>query len=310
MFTEVATNIQKLIVRFPGGMGEVNSYLIKGDRGFTVIDTGTYSKEAIETWQSALKSGIEIEKVVLTHTHEDHIGLAKWFQQQVKVPVFVSKLGYQEMLKHRNLEQIIQQLDSLIKKHGGSDRLKKLKNNAFIYDFEPDGFFDTNEMIQLGNDLYEVIWTPGHAPDQYCFYHKHTEVMIVGDHILKDISPVIGLWTGEEQNLLEDYYHSLSIMKNYPTNIALPGHGDVIQALDVRVKELKERHDYRLEQVVEQVMNEPKTAKQVCEEMYGTSNNGLLFSPFLATLTWCLYLESNERVTRIERGGKIYFKAI
>ena len=101
MLTKVTEHIDKLEIQFPGGMGQLNSYLIKGENGYTIIDTGLYSEEAIETWEQVLASGIKPEKVVLTHTHQDHIGLAKWFQQHVGVPVYVSSLGYKEMLKNR-----------------------------------------------------------------------------------------------------------------------------------------------------------------------------------------------------------------
>ena len=93
MLTEVADGIHKLVIKFPKGMGEVNCYLLEGKNGYTVIDTGTNSIEAKEGWEKVLSSGIVIEKVVLTHTHQDHIGLAKWFQQEIGVPVIVSNLG-------------------------------------------------------------------------------------------------------------------------------------------------------------------------------------------------------------------------
>src|SRR4051794_39003718 len=102
MLANVTDGIHKLVIKFPEGMGEVNCYLIEGKNGYTVIDTGTDSIESKVGWRKVLSTGVVIEKVVLTHTHQDHIGLAKWFQQEVGVPVLVSNLGYEEMRKKRN----------------------------------------------------------------------------------------------------------------------------------------------------------------------------------------------------------------
>ena len=82
MLIKITDDIYQLVVRFPFGMREVNSYLIKGEKGFTVIDTGSYAKESIDIWEQTLSSGVKVEKVVLTHAHPDHIGLAGWFQER------------------------------------------------------------------------------------------------------------------------------------------------------------------------------------------------------------------------------------
>ncbi|WP_067724857.1 MBL fold metallo-hydrolase [Oceanobacillus damuensis] len=307
MFEHVTDDIEKLIVRFPGGMGEVNCYLIKGESGYTVIDTGTYANESIDLWETVLESGVLVEKVVLTHTHQDHIGLARWFQESIGVPVFTSKLGYMEMLKARNFKNKKEKLDSLIKRHGGTGIPKRLDNDAFIYDFEPDGFFEENDNIQLGNDFYEVIWVPGHAPDQYIFYQRDKKILIVGDHILKDISPVIGLWLGEESNLLKEYYDSLEKMTQFPAVIALPGHGPEITNLEARVQDIKDKHDYRLEQILEHITDQGKTANELSKEIYASLNMSVFISPFMATLTRLIYLESLGEIHRVEKNGLICF---
>ncbi|UJL47369.1 MBL fold metallo-hydrolase [Virgibacillus sp. NKC19-16] len=310
MLEKIRENIYKVNIRFSSsGMQEVNCYLFKGEQGYTVIDTGLYSKEAFEVWRRVLETGIVVEKVVLTHTHQDHIGLAKWFQDNVGVPVYTSNLGYKEMQKNRETN-VRDKIKRLVVKHGGYELPTNSEDGSFIYDFEPDGFFEKNREILLGDELYEAIWTPGHAPDHFCFYNKSNKVMIVGDHLLKDISPVIGLWTGEEANPVEDYYHSLELIANCPTNIALPGHGESIFELNKRVAETKSRHASRLQQVLEGVENERKTAHQVCEEIYGNLESALYVSQLMATITRLIYLESVGKVKRVEEEGIVMFQAI
>ncbi|MFJ8064007.1 MBL fold metallo-hydrolase [Psychrobacillus sp. NPDC096426] len=308
MLTEVTDGIHKLVIKFPKGMGEVNCYLIEGKNGYTVIDTGTDSIESKEGWKKVLSSGILIEKVVLTHTHQDHIGLAKWFQQEVGVPVIVSNLGYEEMRKNRNSHGR-DRLNSLIIRHGGQSLPNKINEDPPIYDFEPNGFFENHQHIQLGEELFEAIWTPGHAPDHFCFYNENKKIMIIGDHVLNKINPVIGLWSGEEENPLKDYFLSLTELEKYPADITLPGHGDLIYDLHSRINELTAKHEYRLQQVLQSVTSESKTANQICHEVYGTVNIILNLSSFMATLTRLLYLESIGNVERQELDGVVKFKA-
>ena len=307
LLVNVSEGIEKLVVRFPGGMQEVNSYLVKGENGYTVIDTGIYSEEAIATWEALFDTGVEVKKVVLTHTHQDHIGLARWFQEKKGVPVYTSKLGYKEMQKHRDKKNIKENLADLLHMHGGPNLPGRIGNDSFIYEFEPDGFFDETDTILLGNQCFEVVWTPGHAPDHYCFYQKDRKLMLIGDHILNKISPVIGLWTGEEFNPLNDYFASVERMQHYPTALALPGHGENIHRLSERVQTLIQGHERRLNEVESIVKAETLTAAEVCEKIYGSLKFSHFVSPFMATLTRLIYLESMDKIHRFYDNEKVYF---
>lgn len=306
---QVAEDIELVVVSYPGGMESTNCYLLRGDNGYTVIDTGMYSRAAICQWEEILDSGYHIEKVVLTHVHQDHIGLAKWFQEEKGIPIIVSKLSYGEMKKYRH-PGFHSRFTNLVMNHGVPFIPDRLSNTRFIYDFEPDGFFDEGDKIRLGNHQYEVIWTPGHAYDHYCFYNGEEKIMIIGDHVLKHLNPVIGLWAGEEMNLLKLYFESLDKMKGYAVNLALPGHGESILDLQGRVEKIKESHQKRLQQVYELIKNNEKTALDVCMEMYGFSNIEKMASPFMASLTRLIYLEKVGEIERLEKNNRFLFKAV
>lgn len=307
MFTQVAEGIHKLVVRFPGGMEEVNCYFFAGEKGYTVVDTGTYSEEAISTWQQVIASGITIDKIVLTHTHQDHIGMAKWLRDRLGVPVIVSDLGYQEMQDFQ-ANDINARLKHLLRKHGAAALITERPDDSFIYDFEPDGIYHNQAYIRLGDRDYEAIWTPGHAPDHFCFYQPETQIMIVGDHILQHVSPVIGLWAGREENPLRAYYDALQTLNHYPTDIALPGHGEMIHHLQERAQHIKKRHDQRLSQALEIIQTGEKTAYHVCSEVYGEMDKRLALSSFMATLTRLLYLESIGEIEQVERDEEVMFQ--
>ncbi|WP_040982279.1 MBL fold metallo-hydrolase [Oceanobacillus jeddahense] len=306
MLEHVTDDIYRLVVRFKGAMGEMNSYLIKGDNGYTVIDTGIHAPETKALWERVL-SNYKIEKLVLTHTHEDHIGLARWFQEIYEIPVYVSRRGYEQMSKGKDAKARKNRLKSLIKKHGAPPIPLKIRDESHIYKFEPDGFFDDNDEIKLGNRLYQTIWTPGHAPDHYCFYQPETEIMVIGDHVLNHLSPVIGLWMGEEHNPLEDYLKALDLLKDYRVRMALPGHGDMIENLDERITDISHRHEKRLEQILELMKEEEMTAFKLTTKAYGPMKSMAFASQFMATLTRLIYLEEHSKINVQTKKGKNYY---
>jgi glyoxylase-like metal-dependent hydrolase (beta-lactamase superfamily II) len=295
---KVAEDIYLVSVPVPL-MQQVNCYLFRGERGFTVVDTGLYTPEGIAIWERIMALGFTIEKIVLTHFHLDHIGLAKWFQEKHHVPVFISSLGYEEM-KRRRKGDYTDWVISFFQQHDGLRLFKTAIENQLamenqvmdIYEFEPDGLLEDSQYITLGNEIYETVWTPGHSPDHYCFYNHRREVMVIGDHILDQISPVILIESSADVNPLMNYFDSLEKVKEYSIKLALPGHGNLIGNLNKRIEKIKSGHHYRMEQILESLKDEEKTAGQMSQEIYSKGSSKLAYSPIMSTITRCIYLES------------------
>lgn len=309
MAQKVTENIYLLSIPVPYGMSQVNCFLFRGENGFTLVDTGSPGQEGKEIWEKLISSGIIIEKIVLTHYHIDHLGLARWFQQKHHIPIYISSLGFREMQKRRNhdYEEFV---INLFNKNGLPDGvLRRPEDYSYFYQFEPDELFEDGEHIMLGNDIYEAIWTPGHSVDQFCFYNKRYETMVVGDHILEKISPVILLESHADKNPLKDYFKSLDEVEKYSVKHILPGHGRVIKDLPKRTEKIKSGHHHRMGQILDLVKKEGKTAWQITQETYGSSGAGKFFSPFMATITRCIYLESHGKLESILKDGKIYYHA-
>jgi glyoxylase-like metal-dependent hydrolase (beta-lactamase superfamily II) len=308
--TKISEDIYQLVVRYPFGMYEMNSFLFQGDNGFTIVDTGSEAKESIDIWEKTVASGIKIEKLVLTHAHPDHIGLARWFQEHHHVPVFISSLGYKEIQSKRNTSNRNWILN-LLKTHDGPEIPRNMGNSEdAAYEFEPDGLFENQQNIKLGNEIYETIWTPGHSSDHFCFYNHIQQVMITGDHILAGLSPIIALWSENDLNPIKDNFASLEKLKAFPTKLALPGHGELIYNLNDRIEDMITGHKHRLQQILQFVGNEEKTAWQVCQEIYGTLSPTKFFAPFLATITRLIYLEKSGELHSELRDGKLLFRSI
>ena len=304
--TKISEEIYQLVVRYPFGMFEMNSYLFRGDNGFTIVDTGSEANESIDIWEKTIASGITVEKLVLTHAHPDHCGLARWFQDHHRVPVFISSLGYQELQRKRNHNRV-NWLQSFLKSHDCPEFPQNMGNEeADAYEFEPDGVFEDQQTLMLGNSSYETIWTPGHSHDHFCFYNQHEQIMVTGDHVLAGLSPIVALWSENEDNPINENFASLEKLKAYSTKVALPGHGELIYNLNDRIDEMIKSHTYRLQQILRIVGNEEKTSWQVCQEIYGTLGNTKVFAPLMATIARLIYLEKSGEVHSELRNGKYY----
>ncbi len=310
---EVADDIYLLSLPVPL-MHQVNCYLFRGENGFTLIDTGVYIKEGIEIWESLMSSGMIIEKVVLTHFHLDHIGFARWFQEKHHIPVYISHLGYQEMKKRREGDYS-DWVFSVFEEHDGfrvyraaiEEQIALETQLSDIYDFEPDGILNPKQMIRIGNESYETIWTPGHSFDHFCFYNQEKKCMVTGDHILEKISPIVLIESRADVNPLMNYFDSLEKVKDYHVEIALPGHGRVMKQINNRIAEIKSGHDYRMKQMIQSLNSGGKTAGQLTEEVYKKGYNKFAYGPIMSTIVRCIYLESIGRLkSKCINGKRIY----
>jgi glyoxylase-like metal-dependent hydrolase (beta-lactamase superfamily II) len=174
--------------------------------------------------------------------------------------------------------------------------------------FEPDELLDDEQEIWLGEYPFEAIWTPGHSPDHFCFYNRSDRLLLAGDHVLNEISPMIPIWSEEEGNPLQLYFDSLERVSALPVDLALPGHGSVIHDVTARISQIREGHEQRMQQIVDAIGQEGSTAGQVCQSVYQLPRIGSRnLAEFLMTLTRLLYLEAAGKVSSVERSGKVIF---
>ncbi|MCH6267267.1 MBL fold metallo-hydrolase [Neobacillus citreus] len=312
MIQKILENVYLLKVPIPYDFGYVNCYLIKGEKGFTVIDTGDYTDEAIQVWQKVMSEGVRVEKVVITHAHTDHLGLAGWFQEQFNVPVWMASKSYVELKKIRALfidKTYSNPIASFLEKHEGPPYPKEDDRfHQFIsYQFDPDELFEENEEIILGDSGYRTIWTPGHSPDHFSFYNKKEQVLFVGDHILNSINPIV-ICNGEGDNPLKDYFLAIEKLLPCKAKYVLPGHGEQINDLGARIELMMSHYQKRWEQTFHAIDEDGSTAFQVSQRVYGKNlSPERAGAAFFQTITNLVYLESLGHIRMEEYNGKILF---
>lgn len=130
---------------------------------------------------------------------------------------------------------------------------------------------------------------------------------MTGDHVLAGFYPIVALWSESDENPIKDNFSSLEKLKAYSTKLALPGHGELIYNLNNRIDEMIKSHNYRLQQILNFVGNEEKTAWQVFLDIYGSLSKTEFFAPLMATIARLIYLEKNGEVHSKLRNGKLFY---
>ncbi|UUZ89497.1 MBL fold metallo-hydrolase [Paenibacillus sp. P25] len=223
-------------VPLPFPLRWVNSYLLRGADGWTLIDPGLRTEAAEALWEAVLASfgiaGGDICRIVLTHHHPDHYGLAGWFQERSGAPVLLSAAGLEQV---RRLwgggRPMTEQLLALFREHGLPAELEapmREHMDGFVPSVSPRPevtLLAAGETVRLGNEDYVAIHTPGHAAGHLCLYRAETETMFCGDHVLPQISPNVSyLPGGIDENPLASYLDSLERISRCAVKLAFPGH--------------------------------------------------------------------------------------
>lgn len=273
-----------------GVLSSINIYLIEGEAGWALVDTGMDLPLFLDIIDSELHQiGIsfrDISKLVITHAHVDHFGLAYKLRKISGAKVYLHQF---EMLciseNGFNPQEIIDTMTEWLQKNGYPKKeitmIQRIPSETatyislayadtftyFIKVAYPDIILTGNEVISVGTFNFEIIWTPGHASGHICLYERAKKIFLSGDHILPEITPVIALSPYSRANPLEDYIRSLHRLKNLDVEFILPGHGDCNIDFQQRISELIQHHHERLEEILKILNETPKTVYEVSSEM-------------------------------------------
>lgn len=315
-------DVARIRIPLPFPLRWVNSYIIRGSDGFTLIDPGLHTTEAEQVWEKSLERlGIryeDIERIVLTHHHPDHYGLAGWMQERSGADVWLSEEGIQQVeAMWKGSFPLNEQIEQLFLRHGMDDAaLDKLSVHmeSFVPQVTPHPVrlnkLNRKEPFLIGNRKCRIIDTPGHAYGHACFYEETAKEMFCGDHVLPRISPNISFIPGTDDNPLQSYLTSLEEIAAYDVSFAFPGHRDPFEAFAERTAALRLHHEQRLEQMTVH-LRKPLSVYGLCRTVFGDSLtiHQLRFA-MAETLAHVIYLHRDGRIDEREEDGMLKYQSI
>ena len=268
--SELPAGIRQVTLPLPTRPGHVHTYLLPGDDGWTLVDTGIGLPDAKDTWRAELEQlDGPVARIFVTHFHPDHIGAAADLHELTGAPVYQGALDYAQCELVWANPAWSERLLDWFRLHGTPDDVtEELVGQGSIY--RPFIRYQRDPVLmQPGEHLdgWELVAAPGHADGQLCLLKDG--ILVAADHVLDPISPTVGLWPASRSDPLGDYLESLDRTIALNANVALPGHGDVIRDPTGRARELQEHHRIRLEETAAALDEEPRSGYELSLALWG-----------------------------------------
>lgn len=311
-------SIGKITVPTPLPIGDVNLYLLKGDT-LTLVDAGIKTEAAWTVFKQELKQlgylPSDIEQVVLTHHHTDHVGFLDYMPN---VKIFGHEYGRKWIKKDRSfMEETLAFFSKVYKQFGIPKKydegfsefhlLAKLAcGNQELTDDLSEG------MTIPGHLNWYVIETPGHSQSQLSFYNELEGLLIGGDHILASMlsNPVLEppLDVEKERPMSQiDYLHSLKKVKQLPLDIVFAGHGPEVKQVHALIdRRLTRFHEFAMN-IKDELMNHPMTVFELCKSIFPKSYEKNISMTISQTVGYLDYLHSLGEVQIMDEHDIQYF---
>jgi glyoxylase-like metal-dependent hydrolase (beta-lactamase superfamily II) len=321
--------IHLLRIPTPFAVGRVNTYLIEDDP-LTLVDSGPNSGRALDELQHQLAehghSIDDIELVVLTHQHIDHLGLVDIIvgHSGAEVAAIDKLAGFAQrfredaarddefasavMLRNGIPEDIVNALRTV------SSAFRAWGAKAKVTRPLRDG-----ETLVLRDRSLEVLHRPGHSPSDTVFWDAERTILIAADHLIKHISsnPLIARPLDQADadpahrpQALVTYMESLRKTRELPAEIVLSGHGEPITDHVALIDERFEFHARRADRIYELIAERPRTGYDLAQALFGDIAVTQAYLTLSEVLGHVDLLLNADRVREVERDGVAWFEAV
>ena len=311
---ELAPGVLWLRLPLPMALDHINVFALDEGDGWTVIDTGFNSGKTRAIWQAALQgplAGRPVRRVVVTHHHPDHVGLAGWFQAQgAELLIPRTAWLYARMLT-LDVQTAATPEQMAFWRGAGMDAETLAKraterpfNFADVVHPLPLGFtrLTDAEVLTMGGRRWRVHMGDGHAPEHATFWSLDDDLVIGGDQLLPGISANIGVYPTEPMaDPLGDWITSCQRFAKpaEDRHFVLPGHKLPFTGLPLRLRQMEENHHSAIARLLDHLAT-PRSACDCFPALFkrqiGPAEYGLAMVEAVAHLNYLLHRGRARRV--------------
>jgi len=279
-----AAGIHRLQIPTPFMVGRVNCYLIE-DAPLTLVDTGPNSGKALDELQRQLaerdRSIEDLELVIITHQHIDHLGLVEIIASRSGADVAALDVAVDAMESFGERAEADDAFAAALMLRSGIPEEVVFALKSVSRSFRAWGArarvtrpLHDGERLELADRTLEVLHRPGHSPSDTVFWDAERRILIAADHLIAHISsnplitpPLDG--SAERTQALVTYIASLRRTRELPAEIVLSGHGEPITDHAALIDQRFAMHERRAEKIEGLIAERPRTGYELAQALWG-----------------------------------------
>ncbi len=278
----------------PYTLNHINLWLLEDKQTWTVVDTGAQTPEAISAWRTLFTrsmTGRAVGRVIATHMHPDHIGLAGWLTRRFGCSLWMTRGEYLtgRVLVADTGREAPDEAIRFYRSAGWDDEaLEDYQTRFGSFGMHvhalPESFrrLHDRERFIVGEHEWRVVVGTGHSPEHACLYCESLGVLISGDQVLPRISSNVSVFPTEpEADPLGDWMASLEkLAREVPDNVlVLPAHNEPFRGLHARLEQLRAGHETALARL-KRSLAQPRRAIDVFAALFGRAigNSGFVLN--------------------------------
>jgi glyoxylase-like metal-dependent hydrolase (beta-lactamase superfamily II) len=319
--------IHCLAIPTPFLVGRVNCYLIE-DEPLTLVDTGPNSGKSLDELEQALAAHghrvEDLELIVITHQHMDHVGLLEILARRSGAEV-AALAPLEQYLANWGLSAVADDefAQRTMRRHGTPPELATVLGavgsafRAFGSGGPVTRPLSDGDVLEFRDRTLQVMHRPGHSPSDTLFWDEQRQLLVGGDHLLAHISsnplvsrPLTGDPDGERPHALLDYLASMEATRSLPAELVLPGHGEPITDHVALIDERFRMHERRARKMLRMLSGGPCSAYEIALQMWGNIAVTQAFLTISEVLGHMDLLVRDGLAREHERDGVVSFEAL